>query len=88
MLFPKVGIDNKADVSEIMKLLVFINIQALLPFFKEPAENILESYKRGNSNAWNTNICRVSPKRVANIKCSLKLYNKLVFISFGSTIVY
>ena len=32
------------DVSEIMKLLVFINIQALLPFFKEPAENILESY--------------------------------------------
>ena len=26
MLFPKVGIDNKADVSEIMKLLVFINI--------------------------------------------------------------
>ena len=44
MLFPKVGIDNKADVSEIMKLLVFINIQALLPFFKEPAENILESY--------------------------------------------
>ena len=44
MLFSKVGIDNKADVSEIMKLLVFINIQALLPFFKEPAENILESY--------------------------------------------
>ena len=44
MLFPKVGIDNKADVSEITKLLLFINIQALLPFFKEPAENILESY--------------------------------------------